>query len=161
MCPNGHSADSAELDKTSSCMIRPFNDPRTPLDRQAVRSCYVVAAVAALSCLAACGSKEPAVCAKLPGTAEQLAGTPRRDADLELLAISLSEGITADDHIYKRLVRDVAAIRPADPRMLAIQYAAPDTGDLLVAPKVSNKTLVRLGLYRECEGRTCRGHARD
>jgi hypothetical protein len=122
---------------------------RSPsLSRQASSGCAALVVVAALW-LAGCGYKEPAVCAKLPGTAEQLAGTPRTDSNLESLALSLSEGITADDDIYRRLVRDIAAIRAADPRMRTIKYAAPDFGRLLVAPEGRKKFLVKLGLYTE------------
>jgi hypothetical protein len=99
--------------------------------------------------LAACGYKEPAICAKLPGTAEQLARTPRADANLESLALNLSEGITADDDIYRRLVRDIAAIRTVDPRMRTITYAAPDNGMLLVGPASSTRLLVKSGLHTE------------
>jgi len=92
---------------------------------------------------------EPPICTKLPGTAEQIARTPRADENLELLAISLSDGITADEEIYRRLVRDIAAIRTVDPRMRTIKYSASDTGELMVGPVSSQKQLFLQGRYKE------------
>jgi hypothetical protein len=92
---------------------------------------------------------EPPICAKLPGTAEQVARTPRANENLELLAISLSDGITADDEIYRRLVRDIAAIRTVDPRMRTIEYSASDNGELMVGPVSSQKQLFLEGRYTE------------
>ena len=78
-----------------------------------------------------------------------MARTPRADANLESLALSLSEGITADDDSYRRLVRDIAAIRTVDPRMRTITYDTPDNGELLVTPASSKQLLVKSGLYTE------------
>jgi hypothetical protein len=78
-----------------------------------------------------------------------MARTPRADANLESLALSLSEGITADDDNYTRLVRDIAAIRAVDPRMRTITYDTPDNDELLVTPASSKQLLVKTGLYTE------------
>ncbi|MFP3939084.1 MAG: hypothetical protein ACOC7L_01705 [Acidobacteriota bacterium] len=49
------------------------------------------------------------------GTAAEIAATPRADENLELLALALSPGVTAEQEIYDRLVRDVTAIRELEP----------------------------------------------
>src|SRR6187402_2787929 len=46
-----------------------------------------------------------------------IASTPRADTNLELLALRLSSGVVAEQAIYDRVVRDVAAIREADPSL--------------------------------------------
>jgi hypothetical protein len=117
-----------------------------------MKFCRVLRALTVLASLwlsAGAAFGEPPICAKLPGTAEQIARTPRADENLELLAISLSAGITADDQIYRRLVRDIAAIRTVDPRMRMIEYRAPDTGELMVTPVSSQKRLFLDGRYTE------------
>lgn len=130
-------------------MIRSSDSHPASRHTQSSCVCRTVTLVTSLWWLAACGYKEPAICAKLPGTAEQLALTPRTDANLESLALSLSDGIMADDGIYRRLVRDIAAIRTVDPRMETIKYAAPDNGMLLVGPASSKQLLIKSGLYTE------------
>jgi hypothetical protein len=55
-------------------------------------------------------------------SAEELAATPRADANLELLALRHSPGIVADPAIYARVVRDVSAIRAEDPSVAGIAY---------------------------------------
>jgi hypothetical protein len=105
----------------------------------------------ALTCVLvqACSAGEPSVCKQLPGTQEELARTPRDDANLELLALSLSDGVTADEAVYRRLVRDIAAIRAVDSRMGGIEYSPAETGELLVAPATATRLLVKSGLYTE------------
>lgn len=49
------------------------------------------------------------------GTAAEIDATPRADENLELLALALSPGVTAEQEIYDRLVRDVRAIRELEP----------------------------------------------
>jgi len=105
--------------------------------------------VASLWLLAGTAFGVPPICTKLPGTAETIARTPRADENLELLAISLSDGITADDEIYRRLVRDIAAIRTVDSRMRTIKYSASDNGELMVGPASSQKKLFLEGHYTE------------
>jgi len=104
-----------------------------------------------LACVLAqgCSPDEPFACKQLPGTPEELARTPREDANLELLALSLSDGVTADEPVYRRLVRDIAAIRAFDLRMRDIEYSPADTGELLVAASTPTRLLVKSGLYAE------------
>jgi hypothetical protein len=63
----------------------------------------------------------------LPSAAE-IASTPRADTNLELLALRNSTGIIADQAIYDRVVRDVTAIRAADPSVAGIGYFARSDG---------------------------------
>lgn len=60
-------------------------------------------------------------------TAEQLAATPRADADAETLAMLFSGALTAPDALYDRVVLDLAAIRAEAP-MLVDLHARPPWG---------------------------------
>src|SRR3954468_4104087 len=71
------------------------------------------------------------ICTALPGTAAELAATPRADENLEMLAIRLSHGIVAEDTVYQRLVRDIGAIRRLEPKVRGIRYMPPDDGQTL------------------------------
>lgn len=53
---------------------------------------------------------------------ELIASTPRGDTNLELLALRLSTGVVAEQDVYERVVRDVAAIRAEDPSLAEIGY---------------------------------------
>ncbi|MEO8900445.1 MAG: hypothetical protein ABI627_02875 [Polyangiaceae bacterium] len=62
-------------------------------------------------------------------SAEEIAATPRADINLELLALQLSPGhFIADPSIYDRVVRDVTAIRVADPAIADIGFFASTDG---------------------------------
>jgi hypothetical protein len=74
---------------------------------------------------------ERAICTALPGTAAELAATPRADENLEMLAIRLSHGIVAEDTVYQRLVRDIGAIRQLEPKVRGIRYMPSDDGQTL------------------------------
>lgn len=56
------------------------------------------------------------------GTTKEIAATPRQDENLEHLALFLSDGLTADEHLYQRIVADIEAIRATEPRVAHIQY---------------------------------------
>jgi hypothetical protein len=62
------------------------------------------------------------------GTSAEIAATPRADIVLEQLAIVAGSGVTADPAIYDRIVRDVAAIREAEPAVAHIDYFPADNG---------------------------------
>jgi hypothetical protein len=62
-----------------------------------------------------CGALQP--CGQ--GTSEQIAATPRPNAEAEALALLLGPGITADPEIYARLDADLARIRALDPSLSA------------------------------------------
>ncbi len=56
------------------------------------------------------------------GSAAEIAATPRADAGLEALALVLSDGITARQATYDRLVADVAAIKADFPEVADIHF---------------------------------------
>jgi hypothetical protein len=56
------------------------------------------------------------------GTAREIAATPRADVNLEMLALSMTSGLTASQLVYERVVRDVGAIRSAYPAVASIGY---------------------------------------
>jgi len=64
--------------------------------------------------------------------AEDLATTPRADGNLELLAIRLSPGLTAQESEYERIVRDVAQIRSMEPRLSEVRHRARWDGQSLL-----------------------------
>lgn len=74
------------------------------------------------------------------GTAAEIAATPRADENLELLAVALSPGVTAEQEIYDRMVRDVTAIRALPPvvdgvSLTEVPFLATHTGrTLLLTP---------------------------
>lgn len=74
----------------------------------------------------------PAVCNRLPGAREELSLTPRADARLELLALSLSDGVTADQAIYERLLRDTTLIRRMESRLKGVDYRPHNDGKTLL-----------------------------
>ncbi len=78
--------------------------------------------------LGACAQAGTNLCESLPGTAAEIAATPRGDRNLELLALRLSEGVTAHEEVYQRLNRDIRAIRAQFPVVREIQYFAPHDG---------------------------------
>jgi hypothetical protein len=71
----------------------------------------------------------------LPGlpAAGELAATPRPDVNLELLALKLSPGrIVADEAVYRRVVRDVGAIRTAQRQLVGIGFFPERDGRTIV-----------------------------
>ena len=94
----------------------------------------IVAAAVLLSVLSSDlqAAPNPSVCKNLPGKPAELNRTPRADTNLELLALALSDGLTADQAIYERLVRDVAGVRSMEARLKRVQYR----------PRYDGKTLV-------------------
>lgn len=91
--------------------------------------------VALLFCIlpwsAAAGAITP-VCSSLIGVREELRLTPRADASIELLALSLSPGVTADQDIYQRLLRDLTLIKRMEPRLKNVHYRHRNDGKTLV-----------------------------
>lgn len=73
--------------------------------------------------LGGCGASEPSLCSSLPGTAKEMAATPRENENLELLALRLSAGVTAEESVYRRLVRDITAIRAGAPAIRRVNYS--------------------------------------
>src|SRR6187402_2884678 len=57
-----------------------------------------------------------------------IASTPREDTNLELLALRLSPGVVAEQALYDRVVRDVAAIRRVEPSLAELGYYPSDDG---------------------------------
>lgn len=96
----------------------------------------------------ACMVEEPPICGSLPGTADEIAATPRADENLELLALQLSDGAIADEAIYRRLVRDIAAIRAREPAVREINYFTPFDGSTMnLAFDEANAAAFREGGY--------------
>jgi hypothetical protein len=78
------------------------------------------------------GKAEPLDCTALPGTAEELAQSPRANPNVELLALRLSTGVTADPVIYDRLAADLAMMRILEPRTADIGYRPEHDGKHLL-----------------------------
>jgi hypothetical protein len=67
------------------------------------------------------------------GTAEEIAATPRTERSTELLALSMGQGLTAEQATYDRLVRDLAAIRAEVPAVDGISmFPTTDAKSLFV-----------------------------
>jgi hypothetical protein len=69
---------------------------------------------------ASCG--EPSHCGQ--GSSAELAVTPRPgpDTGLEALALLMGKGLTADDAVYGRVLRDVAAMRASHPALVGLTF---------------------------------------
>lgn len=83
----------------------------------------------AVAAAAACGGATRDVAATRASCEEQdrvrpadLSATPRADPAIERLAVALGRGLTADERTYQRLVRDLGAMRRADPSIATIDY---------------------------------------
>jgi hypothetical protein len=74
----------------------------------------------------------PSYCRNIPGTRAEVARTPRTDENLELLALALSDGITAEQAIYERLLRDITAIREMKTPLKSVTYRPQHDGRTLV-----------------------------
>lgn len=96
-----------------------------------------------------CAADSSPICQAPPGTPQEISATPRQDANLELLALRLSGGITAEEAVYQRLVRDIGAIRSEFPVVQGIKYFASHSGQgmnvTLDEPSLSK---LRAGDYR-------------
>lgn len=69
------------------------------------------------------GREALAACPPALASASELASTPRADVNLELVALKLNPGkIVADEATYRRVVRDVGAIRGKDPDVATISF---------------------------------------
>ncbi len=93
---------------------------------RALRHSGLIAALAFSSL--GCAADSSSICKAPPGAPQEIAATPRQDAHLELLALRLSDGITAEEAVYQRLARDVGAIRVEFPAVRDIKYFAPYSG---------------------------------
>ncbi|HET7540849.1 MAG TPA: hypothetical protein VFK05_13290 [Polyangiaceae bacterium] len=83
-------------------------------------------------------------------SAQELSATPRSNTNLELLALKFSSGIVAEQAIYDRLVRDVAAIVARDPSVSDIRYFAPHDGKgLLLVTDEQTLGQMRAGTYSD------------
>ncbi len=93
----------------------------------------------------------PAAAACGHGTAEEIAATPRADENTELLALAMGDGVTADQAVYDRLVRDLAAIRSEYPAVADVRFfASYDARTLdLVAQDEATAVEIRHGDYHE------------
>lgn len=79
-----------------------------------------------------------------------IASTPREDTNLELLALRLSTGVVAEQGIYDRVVRDVTAIRAAEPAIADISYFPEHDGrELFLALEISTAAVMKSGQYRD------------
>lgn len=66
------------------------------------------------------------------GSADDLALTPRADANLELFALSLEPGrVTVSSSVYERVVADVGALRALSPELSDIGFHPPHDGKTL------------------------------
>lgn len=63
---------------------------------------------------------------------EDLDATPRPDRATERLALTISRGLTAEQGVYDRLVRDLAAMRRADPSIAQLEFRGIDDGRTLI-----------------------------
>jgi hypothetical protein len=97
--------------------------------------------------LATCGAPTRA-CGR--GTASELAATPRADDHLELFAMVLGGGLTADPAIYQRAETDLAAIRALEPAVADTHFVPsvqPHT--LLVSLDDATAEAARAGDYHD------------
>jgi hypothetical protein len=83
------------------------------------------------------------------GSAEDVAATPRDDANLEMLALTLdSPAIVATQETYDRVIADVAAIRELEPALADIEYRAANDGKgLLLDPEELTFQSIAAGEY--------------
>jgi hypothetical protein len=72
-------------------------------------------------------------CPSPVGSADEIASTPREDANLELLALSLDEGnVVATDETYERVIADVAGMRALEPGLADIDYWPGNDGKTMI-----------------------------
>lgn len=84
----------------------------------------VVCSLAGVVLLAAAASADPSTCGgvPLPGSPEEIAATPRGDVDLELLALAMSGGLTAEASVYDRVITDVGQIFALMPEIADVPF---------------------------------------
>ena len=75
----------------------------------------------------------PATCSGYVGlaTPDEIASTPRDDWDSEMLALSVTDGLVADQAVYDRVYRDMLAIRSMDLSIVLIGVFGPHDGKTL------------------------------
>lgn len=85
------------------------------------------------------------------GTAAEIAATPRSDENTELLALAVGDGVTADQAVYDRLVRDLAAIRSQEPAVASVRFFTSYDGRTLrlQARDAATAEAIRDGEYHE------------
>ncbi|HYH47791.1 MAG TPA: hypothetical protein VEG34_19065 [Thermoanaerobaculia bacterium] len=84
------------------------------------------------------------------GTAAEIAATPRADASLESLALVLSNGVTARQATYDRLVDDLAAIKADFPEVADIGFHLRyDPSTLLLTLTPEAVAAANAGTYHE------------
>lgn len=83
------------------------------------------------------------------GSAEEIAATPRDDANLELLALALDTAeIVATQETYDRVIADVAAIRALEPSIADVGYLGSNDGkQLLLSPDDKTMQSIAAGEY--------------
>jgi len=87
-------------------------------------------------------------CPVLPGTPAEIAQTPRADQNLELLALSLSAGLTADQAVYDRVVQDVQSIRSLQPQLADVTYHPAYVNQILVGASPDTLEEMDRGAYK-------------
>jgi hypothetical protein len=134
----------AKLHRVANQSSKPMHK-RAPYKSSSALGCVLIAALWAG---AGCSADEQSNCFDLPGSTEEFSRTPRADANLELLALRLSNRITARDDIYERVRKDVAAIRNLDARMESITYSPRHNGrNLMLSFDSENRKAVDGGNY--------------
>ena len=92
----------------------------------------------------------PSACSASVPSPEMIASTPREDTNLELLALRLSTGVVAEQSIYERVVRDVTAIREADPAIADISYFPEHDGRaLFLGLETPTALIMKSGQYHD------------
>lgn len=81
-------------------------------------------------------------------TVEEIAATPREDADAELLALLVSGQLTAPQALYERVSDDLAAIRAQDPMLVDHHARSPwDFGSAAVSFDEAGTMAMQAGTY--------------
>ncbi len=107
------------------------------------------APIADTSTFGACGvTGPPPACGQ--GTNEEIAATPRPNANVEALALLLGPGITADPAVYARLDADLAQIRTLWPPLADVGFLLIwDPSDLIVDLTPSAWAAAKAGQFTE------------
>jgi hypothetical protein len=81
-------------------------------------------------------------------SAQELAQTPRKFEDLELLALKFSSGIVADQAVYDRIVRNVTSARSLRTELASIGFTATNDGrTLLLTVDEPTAKAIQAGTY--------------
>ena len=88
-------------------------------------------------------------CAGYPyqATADEIAATPREDADAEIIALVASGEFVAPQDLYDRVVQDLGAIRAEHPDLDDIHAMSPWPGSMPVAFDEEGTALLQAGTY--------------